>query len=183
MNGKKANNLILIENGLISVYALDDRLTWELGRPSKDNVPDIKLHSATISRKHGRFENMDGIWFYLDNNGKNGTVYNHKHIEPGLKGRKRPLMLNNGDTFVFGGGEKEVINHKTVWGVFLQRDFEENWRVIDSKGLKTLIFKSGDRETTLTDPAPGTVIEKETGIAIYMGDLTYVIGDMRLVSA
>ena len=38
--------------------------------------------SIPKSRKHGRFENMDGIWFYLDNNGKNGTVYNDKHIDP-----------------------------------------------------------------------------------------------------
>ncbi len=183
MSGKKANNLVLIENGLLSVYMLDDRVVWEVGRPSKDNLPDIKLHSTTISRKHGKFQNMDGVWFYVDYNGKNGTVYNHKHIDAGLKGRIKPLLLKDGDTFVFGGGIEESINCKTVWGLFLEHDFDENWRTVDSKNMKQLDFISGDKETLLVDPQKGTVIKREEGIAIYMGDLTYMIGDMRMLGA
>ena len=64
MNGKKSRNgnqLIVIENGQLSTYTLDDRLVWEVGRASKDNLPDIRLHSETVSRKHGKFQNIDGI--------------------------------------------------------------------------------------------------------------------------
>jgi pSer/pThr/pTyr-binding forkhead associated (FHA) protein len=181
MRGRKGNNLIVIESGQIRVYTLDDKMAWELGRPSKDNNPDIKFYSPTVSRKHGKFQNMDGIWFYLDYNGKNGTIYNHKHIETGLNGRIKPIMLKDGDIFVFGGGAEEVINCKTVWAMFSENCFDDQWRVVDSKGYKTVSFVSEEGETKMTEPAKGTVIRRNSGIAIYMEDLTYLIGDMGVV--
>lgn len=181
MHGRNGNNLILIENGQIISYALDDKNVWEIGRPSKNNIPDIKLHSATVSRKHGKFQNMDGVWFYIDHNGKNGTVYNHKHLRAGINGRIKPVMLNDGDTFVFGGGEEEVINCKTIWGLFVTKTFEGDWRIVDSKGYEHLLFSSGDRTTSINNPENGFVVERDNGIAIYMGDLTYAIGDMEVV--
>ena len=75
------NHLIVIENGKLQNYPLDNKLLWEIGRPSKENHPDIRMYSATVSRKHGKFVNRDGCWFYVDGYGKNGTVYNGKHIE------------------------------------------------------------------------------------------------------
>ena len=181
MHGKKENNLVLIENGQIFTYVLDDKNSWEIGRPSKDNIPDIKLHSATVSRKHGKFQNMDGVWFYLDYKGKNGTVYNHKHLAVGLNGRIKPVMLNDGDTFVFGGGEEEVINCKTIWAMYVTNAFDGDWRVVDSKGYKSLQFISGEGSTMIDAPEKGCVIEKETGIAIYMGDLIYLNGDIEVI--
>jgi hypothetical protein len=41
-------------------------------------------------------------------------------------------------------------------------------------------FVSGDGETTVRNPQRGTVIKKEDGIAIYMGDLTYLTGKMEM---
>ncbi len=181
MHGKKENRLIIIENGRLRSYALDDKNSWEIGRPSRDNNPDIKLHSATVSRKHGKFQNMDGVWFYLDYKGKNGTVYNHKHLSAGLKGMIKPVVLKDGDTFVFGGGEEEVINSKTIWAMYLTRAFESDWRVVDSKGYKKLQFISGEGRTTIDSPKKGFVLEKETGIAVYMGDLTYLTGEMEVI--
>ena len=181
MNGKKANILIVIENGQIFSYALDDKNSWVIGRPSKDNIPDIKLHSATVSRKHGKFQNMDGVWFYLDYKGKNGTVYNHTHLDAGLNGRIKPVMLNDGDTFVFGGGKEEVINCKTVWAMFVTQFFDGEWRIVDTNGYERLQFISEGGSTTIDTPQKGIVIEKETGIAIYMGDITYLIGDINVI--
>ena len=61
MDGKKENNLIIIENGQLTSYMLDNKNVWEVGRPSKENIPDIKLHSATVSRRHGKFQKWNGI--------------------------------------------------------------------------------------------------------------------------
>lgn len=180
MNGKKENELIIIEEGHIISYLLDDKNVWEIGRPTKNNSPDIKLKSTTVSRKHGRFQNMEGIWFYVDYNGKNGTVYNKKHISNGINGRVKPVMIEDGDVFVFGGGEEEVINHKTVWGLFLTRDFEKNWRVMDTKNYSLIQFITNDNTIVLDQPQKGTVINKGNGIAIYMGDLTYLNGQMEV---
>ncbi len=179
---RKGNNLVIIESGQLIEYALDDKNIWEIGRPTKGNIPDIKLYSTTVSRKHGKFENMEGIWFYIDYNGKNGTFYNHKHIETGLNGRIKPIMLKDGDIFVFGAGKEEVINCKTIWGMFITRDYNQRWRVVDSKGYKQVSFISGGIEILLSEPDKGTVIKEENGIAIYMGDLTYMIGDMELAT-
>ena len=57
------NNLIVIENGQLNIYLLDNQVVWEVGRMSKEHTPDIPMHATTISRRHGRFQNMDGIWF------------------------------------------------------------------------------------------------------------------------
>ena len=181
MLGKKGNSLVVIENGQLTSYSLDDKVTWEVGRPSKENIPDIKLHSTTVSRQHGRFQNIDGMWFYVDKKAKNGTVYNGKHVTPGIRGRVKPITLNNGDVLIFGGGEGAVINSKTIWAMFSERRFDERWRVEDTKGLSRLSFTDGNQSTVLANPVKGTIIEKEDGIAIYMGDITYLVGDIAVM--
>lgn len=183
MLGKRGNSLVVIENGQLTTYSLDDKLVWEVGRPSKENMPDIKLHSATVSRQHGRFQNMDGMWFYLDKKGKNGTVYNNKHVTPGIRGKVKPITLRHGDVLIFGGGEEAVINSKTIWTLFLERKIEERWRVEDTKGMKRLSFADGSGTTVLETPVKGTIIEKEDGIAVYMGDITYLVGDISVKEA
>lgn len=180
MNGKKNNNLIVIENGQINTYLLDDKLQWNVGRPSKENKPDIKLYSSTVSRKHGSFRNVDGIWFYVDGNSKNGTVYNKKRIKSGLNGRVKPVMLSDGDILVFGGGDEEVINSATIWTMFSNRDFDKLWRVADTKGYEEVTFMEGTKEIRYRKPDRGLVVTMENGIAIYMGDITYLSGNVEI---
>lgn len=175
------NKLIVIENGKINVYSLDDKLMWKLGRPTKDNQPDIRLYSTTVSRDHGIYQNMDGIWFYVDKNGKNGTVYNKKHIDAGINGRIKPIMLKDGDVFIFGGGEKEVISSKTIWAAFFTKGCDENWRISDTKGLEKIIFTDGIKSTIYEKPSKGTIVRHDNGTAIYMGDITYLSGDISVV--
>lgn len=182
MSGNRMNSLIVIENGQLVSYDLDNKLAWEVGRPSKGNLPDIKLHSLTVSRKHGRFQNIDGIWFYLDKNGKNGTVYNGKRIAAGIGGRIKPIAMKNGDVLIFGGGGEALVNCKTIWAMFSERSFSERWRVEDTKGLEKIAFTDGDDTARLEKPEKGTVVEKEAGIAIYMGDITYLAGDISVTA-
>lgn len=180
MSNKKNSNLIVIENGQIRTYPLDNKLQWEVGRPSESNKPDIRLYSATVSRKHGRFQNMDGIWFYLDGNGKNGTVYKKKKLRAGLNGRVKPIMLSDGDVLVFGGGEEEVINSATIWTMFTCRALDDLWRISDTKGYREIVFMDGHKEIRYREPDKGTVVEMEDGLAIYMGDVTYVSGNIEI---
>jgi hypothetical protein len=121
------------------------------------------------------------VWFYLDGNGKNGTVYNNKHISAGINGRIKPIMLNDGDVFIFGGGEEAVINYKTIWAMFEANGRDERWRVVDTKGMSSLSFSCGDDIVKYECPAKGTVVKNNNGTAIYMGDLTYLSGDMSII--
>lgn len=180
MNSRKRNSLIVIENGQISTYLLDDKLQWSVGRPSKGNMPDIRMYSTTVSRKHGVLQNMDGVWFYLDGNGKNGTVYNKKRIKAGINGKVKPVMLSSGDVLVFGGGEEEVINSTTVWSLFSDKVLDLLWRVVDTKGCREIVFCDGHKEIRYHAPTKGMVVTLENAMAIYMGDITYLSGDMEI---
>lgn len=181
MRGRKENSLIVIENGQLRTYTLDNKLCWEIGRPTKENNPDIKLRVPTISRKHGKFQNIDGNWFYMDHKSKNGTVYNDSPIKPGIKGRVRPVALSSGDILIFGGKEEAIIDSKTVWALYLTEGFDGEWQVEDTKGIDKLIFVSGEDMTRLNKPDKGTVVDKDGGIAIYMGDKTYLYGQIEVI--
>lgn len=183
MNSRINNSLIVIENGQIRTCLLDDKRKWSIGRPSKDSKPDIKLYSSTVSRNHGSFVNTDGIWFYVDGNGKNGTVYNKKRITTGLNGRIKPVILSDGDVLVFGGGEQEVINSATVWTMFTKRELDTLWQVVDTKGYEEISFLDGHKEIVYRKPDKGTVVNMENGLAIYMGDITYLSGNISVKGA
>lgn len=180
MHGKWNNNLIVIENGQLKVFYLDERQNWDVGRAAGEVHPHISLHSTTISRKHGSFQNMDGVWFYLDFNGKNGTVYNNKRIRAGLHGRTKPQLLKDGDVFVFGGGEEAVINSKTVWALFSEKEYGTYWRVADTKGYEAIVFEGENRKNCYDKPRKGTVVKFENGLGIYMGDTTYLCGSIEV---
>ena len=183
MHGRKmSNNLIVIENGQLTSYCLDDKLCWQVGRPSKDNIPDIVLHSVTASRKHGKFQNMDGVWFYVDNSGnKNGTVYNNKKIKTGLNGRVKPIMVSDGDIFIFGGGEKAIINHQTIWALFTTRSIDTNWKSINTNGSTEILIQTNKHKEVLKNLRKGDVIKKSKGMFIYMGEIAYLMGDIDIV--
>lgn len=174
------NHLIVIENGKLQNYPLDNKLLWEIGRPSKENHPDIRMYSATVSRKHGKFVNRDGCWFYVDGYGKNGTVYNGKHIETGRSGRVKPILLSSGDIFFFGGGREAIFSPQTIWARFSTDSYSDTIQVEDTMDEDLLVFMDGEKQIRLERPEKGTVVEGESGMGIYMGDMTYLIGDMRL---
>ena len=110
------NNLIVIENGQLNIYLLDNQVVWEVGRMSKEHTPDIPMHATTISRRHGRF-----------------------HDAP--------------------------------------------WRAMDSRGCSKFLIVDGDTRTKLANPEPGSVVECEHGMVIYMGALTYVIGPLKVMGS
>lgn len=97
------NSLLIVTEGENRLkYRLDKKREWLIGRPYEDNRPDIELHDKSVSRRQGRFQNIDGVWFYLDNNRGNGSYHNGKRIKAGINGRIRPVMLENGDVLSFG---------------------------------------------------------------------------------
>jgi pSer/pThr/pTyr-binding forkhead associated (FHA) protein len=175
----KGNNLIIIENKVLTEYHLDNRNVWEIGRVSKGNTPDICLHVGTVSRKHGKFENVDGEWFYFDYNSKNGTVYNGSRITCVYGNLIRPIILDDGDTLIFGGGGV-VIDERTVLGLYTTETFDGGWRTVDTKVGTNVRFVGSDGEVIARNPKKGTVVKNEGGIAIYMDDLTYIAGKMEL---
>ena len=178
----KGEFLIAIEDNRISFYPLGQKKIWSVGRPSKDIVPDIKLNSAAVSRRHGKFQNMDGYWFYIDGKSKNGTFHNDRRISTGIGGRTKPVILEDGDIFLFGCGQTPVINNKTAWAVYLAAGYDdiENCRIEDTSSFEDICLTDGKNITKLSNLKEGTVIKQSDGMAIYMGNITYLIGKMKI---
>jgi pSer/pThr/pTyr-binding forkhead associated (FHA) protein len=176
----RGNNLIIIENKKLTEYHLDNRNVWEIGRATKENAPDIRLHTGTVSRKHGKFENVDGVWFYFDYNGTNGTVHNGSRITPVYGSLIRPIILDDGDTLIFGGGRAVGIDDRSVLGLYTTTEFDGEWRMVDTKGCTNVRIAGSDGGTIVRNPKKGDVVKTEDGIAIYMDDLTYMAGKLQL---
>lgn len=177
------NVFVLLENRKMTIYELDERESWEIGRSSKDNEPDIKLYSPLVSRRHGKLQMIDGFWFYLDYNKKNGTLYNDNHIYAGLNGRLRPVMLEDGDRLVFGSRKKEGISDKTAWGLYISKNQIGETKIADTRGCNQVIFSDGQNTSSIEKPQAGTVVKFQNGIGIYMGDITYLLGSIDIKTA
>lgn len=173
------NRLIVVENGCLKEYRLDEKREWLLGRVSSKNFPDIEIHSETVSRQHGVFKNINGVWFYIDKYSKNGTVHNNQFARPGIGGRIKPIMLDSGDVFIFGGGEKPVINSRVAWAMFVSGMHDAEWRVCDTEGQSTIGLQFDGHITELKKPQKGTVIHGDDGYAIYMGDVLFLNGNIE----
>lgn len=106
-----------------------------------------------------------------------------KKLSSGLHGRVKPVMVSPGDVFVFGGGEDAVVSPATVWAFFRTRYYDAPWRAMDSRGCSKFLIVDGDTRTKLANPEPGSVVECEHGMVIYMGALTYVIGPLKVMGS
>ena len=181
MSASKGNTLIIIENGQISIVRLDDRTEWTIGRENPQNMPDIILHTPTVSRNHGYFMNRSGHWVYYDKYGKNGTVYNKEHLKPGIGGKAKFRMLEDGDVFIFGGLDEKALPSKTVWAIFSEYFYGDKWSSVDTKDLGIITLSDGKSTRKMEWPQIGDVLRMDDGIAIYMGDTTYLAGEIRLI--
>ena len=174
------HTLLIIENNQLSTYRLEDRSTWQIGRITMTNQPDIPLHLPTISRNHGFFENMDGFWFYIDNNTTNGTLYNKTPMLPDTFGRRKPTFLAHGDVLVLGTREPSAIPESTVWAFYFDNVCTDDWRIAYTGNCASLIFSDGTLTSCYTLLQKGMVDIKPNGLAIYMGEYTFLHGNMTV---
>ncbi len=94
----KPATLLIIERGKpITLVSLDGSMT--LGRASEKSTCDIKIASGIVSRNHGEFiyEDVEGIFYYRDNNSLNGTFYNGVKLEQLNERGTRAVRLSDGD--------------------------------------------------------------------------------------
>ena len=66
-------NLVVLEDGAVRSYPLNENQIWKIGRKNPESENDIELESKIVSRKHGQIQSVDGDWLYIDNGCMNGT--------------------------------------------------------------------------------------------------------------
>lgn len=81
---------------------------------------------------------------------------------------------------IFGSGDSPVLNGKTTLALFYIKSVEDQWRASDTRNAQQLEFFDGVQLIRLENPVKGTVVEQENGIAIYTGDITYLLGKTQL---
>ena len=74
-------NLVVLEDGAVRSYPLNENQIWKIGRKNPESENDIELESKIVSRKHGQIQSVDGEWYYIDNGSLNGTYYNGSKIK------------------------------------------------------------------------------------------------------
>lgn len=174
------NSLILmLDRSGLTVYLLDNKSTWSVGRRTVDNKPDIAVNIPTVSRKHGSYNYKFGEWFYTDGLGKNGTIYNGKHIEPGKTGKARNILLSDGDAFLFGKSSGSQYSDNVAKGVYIVAEFNDEYRKVNTGTAidKIITFSYGKETMRINNPEVGLVLHNELGAVVYMGNTTYLLGE------
>jgi len=176
----KGNTLIIIEAHNIKEYSLDEKDVWTIGRGTDENFVDIDLVTPTISRKHGKFEKQGENWVYSDLNSSNGSVYNGMAMHGRLDGTYASEVMHDNDMLILGSSTPTIKDKKVV--VIYKEELQEGeWRRINTKGVAAIDIDDGKEVTILNCSKVGTIMSNKNGIAIYLGDYSYALGDIKIM--
>lgn len=149
--------LIILEAGKIRSCTLDLRPEWKIGRldPTRGTAaPDIPFSSMIVSREHGWLHNVEGQWYFVDNpNNLNGTFYNGKKIERPLPGKKRSVMLSDGDVLRIDNDNLQYANKDGVLMLFTTAAVNGTWTTFDLSDRNTTII-GRDAGCDICEPRP-----------------------------
>lgn len=109
------------------VIDLDDKSKWLFGRNAGDWKADISVDVAAVSRVHGEFCCINGVWIYFDRKSTNGTYINGKKLKLGLGQTIRPHVLENGDIIIVSTSEPtgitvDDVGNDGVWIKYIEDD-------------------------------------------------------------
>lgn len=179
IDGNMNNQLIVIENGKLSHYNLNQKDNWSIGRISKNSQTDILLDSDTVSRNHGTFSREEGYWFYMDHS-KNGTIYNGTPMTKGLGGRTKSIMLEQGDVLVFGSNNKAKVTEETAWAFFCSLPMNGEWKRFNYRADQQIFVSDGTERKSANGLQMCQVLEFSKGILISLNGTVYWCGDLQV---
>jgi len=92
-----ATLLIIAADKPVSINQIQSSRVSLLGRPTRDNHPDVAIESKICGRRHAQISCVDGQWIYNDLGSINGSYINGKLYKslPGMAPEN--IALNNGD--------------------------------------------------------------------------------------
>lgn len=144
--------LLVLEQGKIRHYELEEKKRWTIGRTATGNTPDIPLSSSIASRVHGEIALVDSEWFYFDLGSLNGTLYNGKKVKKGLNGRICPVMLKNGDILQIDRSNVDKADPRSVWMLFSTEGISGEWSYYSLSGRDTTVIGREAARCDLVQP-------------------------------
>lgn len=166
-------NLIVLENGIIRKFLLEEKQQWDIGRTTPDIKKDISLESKIASRNHGKIQNINGSWYYIELGSLNGTYLNGKKIQTTANKVSNPIQLNNGDVLRINSKELNRLDNNGVWMLFSTETIGNEWKIKKIENKKCYIGR--DREKNdIVIPLP--YISKSHA-SVFYNDGKYYIED------
>lgn len=176
--------LVIMEGGSFSVFSLENRTEWMLGREQGTASPAnlIPLHSPIASRCHGQLRKSNDAWHYIDNpSNTNGTIYNGARITAS-GGHPAVVKLFEGDILRIDKASGEHSNTNAVLMFYTFASVENHWKrypIQDKQAV--LIGRSPRCDIVQSMPylsAKHAQIRRENG-AYYLSDCGSKAGTYR----
>lgn len=149
--------LIVLEKDQIRCCALDVRPEWLVGRQDPrraNNVPDIPFSSMIVSREHGWFHNIEDRWYFTDNpKNLNGTFYNGKKMDRPLAGKKKSVMLSDGDVLRIDNDDLNAANKDGVLMLFTTVNVSGTWTAYSLADHQVTMI-GRDASCNIVEPLP-----------------------------
>lgn len=134
--------LVIMENSAISVFPLEGRTEWTVGRADGSAVSGgtVALHSPVVSRLHGQLRKSAGAWYYIDNPANtNGTLYNGTRLCAG-SGQPGSARLFEGDILRIDKQTGVQSNPNAVLMLFTMAAVEDRWERHPIRGKETVLI-------------------------------------------
>lgn len=145
--------LIILEDGKIQSYSLNEKNKWTVGRFNREYRPNITMHSEIVSRRHAVFFKEGVEWYYQDKGSVNGTWYNGRKLQAALDGKYRPVRLKNGDVLRIDSSNLDRPDDNGVWMLFSTEVTNENWDIVPLQ-KETMLFGRNPNECDFCIPLP-----------------------------
>lgn len=144
--------LVIMEGDSVSVFSLEERPEWMVGRAESASVPGvIPLHSPIVSRYHGKLIKSGGIWSYLDNPGNtNGTLINGSLIP---RNGGIPVRLYDGDVLRIDKAAGTDSLRNAVLMLFTTASAEGTWERRSIRGKQSVLIGRSP-ECDIVQPLP-----------------------------
>lgn len=132
-----AANLIVLENGAVRSFPLDGKSSWTIGRKNPESESDIELESKIVSRKHGRIQNVDGVWYYIECGSLNGTYFNGEKIKANENNEFDAVKLSSGDILRIDSDSLDNPEERGVLFLFTTEGIGNQWKSITLRKKET----------------------------------------------
>lgn len=124
---RSAANFIVLENGFVRSFPLDERRIWSLGRIVPGTEPDIPFNSKIVSRSHGRLISVDGDWYFEHLSRTNGTYHNGIKINYSDDNASRTVKLKDGDILRIDSDDFDKPEARGVWMMYSKECIGNRW--------------------------------------------------------
>lgn len=130
-------SLVVLEAGTVRSFPLEGKQVWKIGRKNPESESDIELESKIVSRKHGRIQNVDGAWYYMEEGSLNGTYYNGEKIKMNDKGEFDGVKLTNGDILRIDSDSLKNPEERGVLFLFTTEGIGNQWKTVTLRKKET----------------------------------------------